>query len=271
MTKLSHLDEAGAARMVDVSAKETTTREASAEATIRLSPDAYEAAIAGTGPKGDVLAAARIAGIMAAKKTSELIPLCHPLAIAKAGIDFEPLADQNALRIIAMVKTVGQTGVEMEALTAASVAALTVYDMVKAVDKGAVIETVRLLTKSGGKSGSYIAPHAKPAKATPERRSTGYKSAPGAKPAAKPAPKTLMSEVAAPKVHGDPNAAREAFRAFMVEHRLRATEWAKQAGVPAAQIYAFLTGKSRALNPDTAEKLARAARVRADDMFRTKA
>lgn len=267
MKKLSHLDDSGAARMVDVSAKDTTTREASAEAVIRLSADAYEAAVAGTGPKGDVLAAARIAGIMAAKKTSDLIPLCHPLPIAKAGIDFEPLADQNALRIIAMVKTVGQTGVEMEALTAASVAALTVYDMVKAVDKGAVIETVRLLTKSGGKSGLYIAPHATPA---PQLKSAGYKSAPGTKAAARPAAKTLMGEVAAPKVHGDPNAAREAFRAFMVEHRLRATEWAKQAGVPAAQIYAFLTGKSRAINPGTAKKLAKAARVSAGDMFRTK-
>lgn len=175
MTKLSHLDDSGAARMVDVSAKDATTREATAEAVIRLSAEAYEAAIAGTGPKGDVLAAARIAGIMAAKKTSELIPLCHPLPIARAGIDFEPLAEQNALRIIATVKTMGQTGVEMEALTAASVAALTVYDMVKAVDKGAVIETIRLLTKSGGKSGSYIAPHAV----------TAAPAAPGALPQAR--------------------------------------------------------------------------------------
>jgi len=186
MSKLTHLDEHGAARMVDVSGKEATTREASAEAVVRLSPEAYEAAVAGTGPKGDVLAAARIAGIMAAKKTSELIPLCHPLAIARAGIDFEPLAAEHALRIIAMVKTVGQTGVEMEALTAASVAALTVYDMVKAVDKGTVIETVRLLTKSGGKSGSYIAPHAKPKPAAPgsvpevrgKHRSSGFRGAP---------------------------------------------------------------------------------------------
>jgi len=159
MSKLSHLDETGAARMVDVSDKETTAREATAEAVIRMSADAYQAAVEGSGPKGDVLAAARIAGIMAAKKTSELIPLCHPLPIAKAGIDFEPQAEDRSLRIIAMVKTTAQTGVEMEALTAASVAALTVYDMVKAVDKTTVIESVRLLTKSGGKSGSYIAPH----------------------------------------------------------------------------------------------------------------
>lgn len=161
MTKLTHLDESGAARMVDVSEKEATAREATAEAVIRLSPDAYTAAIGGTGPKGDVLAAARIAGIMAAKKTAELIPLCHPLPLSKVAVDFEPRAESSSLRIIAMAKTKAETGVEMEALTAASIAALTVYDMVKAVDKGAVIETVRLLTKSGGKSGLYMAPHRK--------------------------------------------------------------------------------------------------------------
>ncbi|MDE3115514.1 MAG: cyclic pyranopterin monophosphate synthase MoaC [Pseudomonadota bacterium] len=267
MSKLSHLDEAGAARMVDVSEKPVTAREASAEAVIRLSPEAYDAAIGGTGPKGDVLAAARLAGIMAAKKTSELIPLCHPLPIAKAGIDFEPQAESHSLRIIAMVKTTAQTGIEMEALTAASVAALTVYDMVKAVDKTAVIETVRLLTKSGGKSGTYIAPHGAkaPAATAPKRQSAGFRSAPGARPAAA----TLMGEGTAPS-QADPNAAREAFRAFMTGKRLRATEWAKEAGVPAAQIYSFLTGKSRSINPDTAEKLARAARVSVSDLFRTR-
>lgn len=263
MSKLSHLDDTGAARMVDVSEKEATAREATAEAVIRLSPEAYAAAIEGTGPKGDVLAAARIAGIMAAKKTAELIPLCHPLPLAKAAIDFEPLAERHALRIVAMMKTTAQTGIEMEALTAASVAALTVYDMVKAVDKGAVIETVRLLTKSGGKSGLYIAPHRRVV-AAPQRKSAGYKSAPGGKPA----PRAPMNETSAPAPQSDPNAAREAFRAFMTAHRLRATEWAKQAGVPASHIYSFLTGKSRALNGDTAEKLARAARVGVDDMFR---
>ncbi len=267
MSKLSHLDESGAARMVDVSEKPVTAREASAEAVIHLSPEAYEAAIGGTGPKGDVLAAARLAGIMAAKKTSELIPLCHPLPIAKAGVDFEPQAESHSLRIIAMVKTTAQTGIEMEALTAASVAALTVYDMVKAVDKTAVIETVRLLTKSGGKSGTYIAPRNTKAPETPKRQSAGFRSAPGARTA----PATLMGEVAAPaRPQGDPNAAREALRAFMTGRHLRATEWAKQAGVPAAQIYSFLTGKSRSINPDTAEKLARAARVSVADLFGTR-
>jgi cyclic pyranopterin phosphate synthase len=123
-----------------------------------LSPEAYNAALSPDAPKGDVLAAARFAGIMAAKRTSELIPLCHPIPLSKATIEFEPLDDRSALRIIASARTAAQTGVEMEALVAASVAALTVYDMVKAIDRGAVIESVRLLAKSGGKSGSYTAP-----------------------------------------------------------------------------------------------------------------
>jgi len=258
MSKLTHLDETGAARMVDVSEKETTAREATAEAIIVLSEEAFEAAISGEGPKGDVLAAARIAGIMAAKKTSELIPLCHQIPLAKASIEFVPLAERNALQIIAHAKTQTQTGVEMEALTAASIAALTVYDMVKAIDKSAVIESVRLLTKSGGKSGAYIAPHEpKVIEEKPARKSV-------ARPRAAPTP--LMSEVSAPRP--DANAAREAFRAFMMSHRLRASEWAKSAGVPASQVYAFLTGRLRAMPDDTAKKLARAARVRVEDMFR---
>jgi cyclic pyranopterin phosphate synthase len=154
MSELTHLDEHGAARMVDVSGKDVTAREAEAEAVIVLSADAFAAVSEGTAPKGDVLATARIAGIMAAKKTSELIPLCHPLPLSKAAIEFEMLSDRNAIRIAATVKTTAQTGVEMEALTAASIAALTIYDMVKAVDKSAVVESIRLLTKSGGKSGS---------------------------------------------------------------------------------------------------------------------
>ena len=115
MNKLSHLDDSGAARMVDVSAKDATERQAAAEAIIVLSQEAYDVAIGGSGPKGDVLAAARIAGIMAAKKTSDLIPLCHPIAITKASVDFEPLAERSAVRILATVKTLGQTGVERDA------------------------------------------------------------------------------------------------------------------------------------------------------------
>jgi len=158
MKKLTHLDETGAARMVDVSAKAATPREATAEAILSLSKEGFKAAISGNAKKGDVLAAARIAGIMAAKKTSELIPLCHPVALSKASVDIASVPGRSALRVTAFARTTGQTGVEMEALTAASVAALTIYDMVKAVDRGAVIESVRLLAKSGGKSGAYVAP-----------------------------------------------------------------------------------------------------------------
>jgi cyclic pyranopterin phosphate synthase len=254
MSKLTHLDDSGAARMVDVSGKPVTEREASAEAIVILSEGAFNAAKAGNLPKGDVLATARIAGIMAAKKTSDLIPLCHPLALSKADVAFEWLDGRNAIRVTASVKTSGQTGVEMEALTAASVAALTIYDMVKGVDKSAVIESVRLLAKSGGKSGDYAAPAQKAFKPT----------APAPKSRSKP--KTLMTEVSAPRpgVH----AQRDAFREFMASHRLRPTQWAKDAGVPAAQVLAYLTGQSRALSPDAAKKLAKAAKVRVEDMFR---
>ena len=262
MSKLTHLDETGAARMVDVSGKAVTDREAIAEATITLSAEAFDAVTSGSAKKGDVLAAARIAGIMAAKKTSELIPLCHPLAITKAGIEFE--TGDNAVRVIATVKTSGQTGVEMEALTAASIAALTIYDMIKAVDKGAVIGGVRLLSKSGGKSGDFVAE-------TPKSAKPAYRSA-GARSRAKPV--ALMNEVAMPvprrdaDQQRDANGQREAFRTFMTARRLRATEWAKDAGVPAAQIFAFLTGKQRSLPGDVAERLARAAKARVEDMFR---
>jgi cyclic pyranopterin phosphate synthase len=262
MNKLTHLDDAGAARMVDVSAKDTTDREGTAEATIVLSAEAFEVVTAGTAKKGDVFAAARIAGIMGAKKTSALIPLCHPIALTGANVDFEPDAGRNAIRIVASARTTGQTGVEMEALTAASIAALTIYDMVKAIDKGAVIEGVKLLSKSGGKSGDFAA-------ATTKTEKPAYRSA-GMRGRARPA--TLMGEVSAPRPDAnqqrDTNQQREAFRVFMTSHHLRATQWAKDAGVPAAQIYSFLTGKIRALPNDVAERLARAARARVEDMFR---
>lgn len=160
MTKLSHLDEKGRAAMVDVTEKAASERSASAEAIVVLSPEAYGLVMEGTAPKGDVMATARIAGITAAKKTADLIPLCHPLALSHVSVEFTPLPARYALRIVASAKTTAQTGVEMEALTAASVAALTVYDMIKAVDRAAIIESVRVLSKSGGKSGDYAAtPH----------------------------------------------------------------------------------------------------------------
>jgi cyclic pyranopterin monophosphate synthase len=155
MSKLTHLDASGAAHMVDVSAKAATLREAVAEGRISMSPDALAAIKDGTAKKGDVLATARIAGIMAAKKTSDLIPLCHPLALSKVSVDF--MFEDQGIRATATARLTGQTGVEMEALTAASVALLTIYDMAKAVDKSMVIGGVRLLSKTGGKSGDWTA------------------------------------------------------------------------------------------------------------------
>ncbi|GIW16793.1 MAG: cyclic pyranopterin monophosphate synthase accessory protein [Tepidiforma sp.] len=154
--ELSHLDERGAARMVDVSGKPETAREATAEALVVMQPATLRLILDGAVPKGDVIATARIAGIMAAKRTPDLIPLCHPLPITGVTVDIEP-ADDRTLRIWATVRTTGRTGVEMEALTAASVAALTVYDMCKAAEKGIRIEGVRLLEKLGGKSGRWTA------------------------------------------------------------------------------------------------------------------
>jgi molybdenum cofactor biosynthesis protein MoaC/molybdenum cofactor guanylyltransferase len=153
---LTHLDAQGRANMVDVTAKAVTEREASAEALVRMQPQTLALIVAGGHPKGDVFAVARVAGIMAAKKTHELIPLCHPLLLTSIRVELEAQGS-DAVRIVARCKLAGQTGVEMEALTAASVAALTLYDMCKAVDRGMTIERVRLLEKSGGKSGDYRA------------------------------------------------------------------------------------------------------------------
>jgi cyclic pyranopterin phosphate synthase len=251
MNKLTHLDERGAARMVDVSAKAATAREAEAEAVIVLSQEAFDVIISGDSPKGDVLAAARLAGIMAAKRTPDLIPLCHPIPLTKAAVEFEPLPDHHAFRILASAKTRSETGVEMEALTAAAVAALTIYDMVKAIDRGAIIESVRLLSKAGGKSGAYGAASRKLPSSVRPRMS----------------PSALLHEAARARPAADVHTEREAFRAFMTERRLRATQWAKTAGVPAAQIFAFLTGRARNLPHETAEALARVAQVRVEDLF----
>ncbi|MDI9779431.1 cyclic pyranopterin monophosphate synthase MoaC [Pseudomonas putida] len=151
---LTHLDSHGRANMVDVTEKAVTEREAVAEARVRMLPQTLQMIVDGEHPKGDVFAVARIAGIQAAKKTSDLIPLCHPLMLTSVKVELSA-EGQDAVRIVTRCKLAGQTGVEMEALTAASVAALTIYDMCKAVDKGMVIEQVRLLEKVGGKSGHY--------------------------------------------------------------------------------------------------------------------
>ena len=155
--KLSHLNEKGEANMVDVSAKDVTERLAVAEGIVVMQPDTLKLIQTGTAKKGDVLASARIAGIMAAKRTHELIPLCHPLMISTVEVDFEPSDDPVGLRVEARVKVAGRTGVEMEALTAVSVACLTIYDMVKAVDRSMQFTSIRLLEKTGGRSGHYRA------------------------------------------------------------------------------------------------------------------
>ncbi len=155
MSKLTHLDHNGHAHMVDVSEKAITTREARAYAEVVMQPDTLAMIVSGDHKKGDVLAVARIAGIQAAKKTSDLIPLCHPLMLSKVAVEIEPDTENNRIIIKTLCRLAGQTGVEMEALTAASVAALTIYDMCKALDKGMVISQVKLLEKKGGKSGHW--------------------------------------------------------------------------------------------------------------------
>jgi cyclic pyranopterin phosphate synthase len=151
---LTHIDAEGRARMVDVSDKPETAREAVAEGFVRLAPETLALAVSGQGRKGDVRAVAEIAGVMAAKRTSDLIPLCHPLDISKAEVAVD--VDGGRLKVTARVRTTGRTGVEMEALTAVSVACLTLYDMLKAADRGMVIEDVQLVSKSGGRSGDWV-------------------------------------------------------------------------------------------------------------------
>lgn len=158
MSGFTHFDAAGNAAMVDVSDKAVTSRTATARARVVMAADTLAMVMEGTAKKGDVLGVARLAGIMGAKRTADLIPLCHPLPVTSVKVDLAPDVSGPAIEIEATVKTTGQTGVEMEALTAASVAALTVYDMCKAVDRGMRVEAVRVVHKAGGKSGEFSAP-----------------------------------------------------------------------------------------------------------------
>ncbi len=155
MSKLTHFNSSGDAHMVDVGDKSATRRVAVAEGRITMQPETLALILKGESKKGDVLGVARIAGIMAAKKTADLIPLCHPLMLSRVAIDLEPQQKENAVHCVATVETTGQTGVEMEALTAVQVTLLTIYDMCKAVDRGMTMEGVRLLEKAGGKSGHW--------------------------------------------------------------------------------------------------------------------
>ena len=157
MARLTHLDAGGKADMVDVSEKNVTTRTAKAAGAVTMTRETLDLVLAGNTKKGDVVAAARIAGIMAAKKTHDLIPLCHPLALSKIAVDIEPDVALPGLRVSASAKLDGKTGVEMEALTAVAVACLTIYDMAKAVDRGMTISDIRLVEKTGGRSGDWQA------------------------------------------------------------------------------------------------------------------
>jgi cyclic pyranopterin phosphate synthase len=159
MSQLTHFDESGRARMVDVGAKSVTERQAIAVGRIVMQPETLKLIVEGDVKKGDVLAVARLSGIMAAKRTSDLIPLCHPLRLTSITIDFSPDADSSEVTILATVKANDRTGAEMEALVAVSIAAMTIYDMCKSYDRGMIISDIRLLEKSGGKSGHYRAPN----------------------------------------------------------------------------------------------------------------
>jgi cyclic pyranopterin phosphate synthase len=155
--RLTHLDASGKADMVDVSEKDVTTRTATASGAVVMAPETLDLIVAGNMKKGDVISTARIAGIMAAKKTHDLVPLCHPLALTKISVDIEPDPSLPGLRVTAFAKLDGKTGVEMEALTAVSVACLTIYDMAKAVDRGMALTDIRLVEKTGGRSGDFRA------------------------------------------------------------------------------------------------------------------
>jgi cyclic pyranopterin phosphate synthase len=157
MARLSHIGETGEARMVDVSGKQDTLREARAEGRVIMAEETLDLILRGDAKKGDVIGTARLAGIMAAKRTSDLIPLCHPLMLSKVELDITPDPSLPGLQVVCTAKVTGQTGVEMEALTGVSVACLTIYDMAKAADRGMRIENIRLLAKSGGRSGDWTA------------------------------------------------------------------------------------------------------------------
>jgi cyclic pyranopterin phosphate synthase len=268
MSDLTHVDASGQAAMVDVSAKDETVRIATAAAFIALQPATLALIADGAIAKGDVMAAARIAGIMAAKKTSELIPLCHPLMLSGVSVEIVPRDDGAGLTITASAKVRGPTGVEMEALTAASVAALTIYDMVKAVDREAVIGEIRLVAKSGGKSGDFARDEAPPAPAAarmPEPAklvSRGYRRAPGAAVASRP--RTVDQGPATPRAT---HSRADAFRSFLREGRLQVSAWAAEAGLPVALVYGFLHGRVSRLPKDAEEKLAKAAHATVKDVF----
>jgi len=273
MTDLSHIDASGRAMMVDVTAKVDTERSATASGFIALKGETLAMIAEGTAAKGDVIAAARIAGIMAAKKTHELIPLCHPLLVTGIAVDIAHTEDGSGLTITATVKTKGATGVEMEALTAVSIAALTLYDMVKAVDRSATIGAIRLVAKTGGKSD--YAEYAEDTTGSipplppdpPKLLSRGFRRAPGAaaRPAAPRAAPTDQGPVTARATH----TRADAFRTFLRDNRMQVSAWAAEAGLPVGLVYGFLHGRIGRLPKDAEDKLAKAANASVKDVFGT--
>ncbi len=262
MVKLSHLDDQGRAHMVDVGEKHVTERIAVAKGAVVMKPETLKLITGGGIKKGDVLAAARLAGIMAAKRTADLIPLCHPLSLNAITVDLEPDADTGRLEISARVKVNGRTGVEMEALTAVSVAALTVYDMAKAVDRGMILTDIRLVEKSGGRSGDYKAQDAA-ASGSADLRSRGMRSTPheGAPAVRKRRPRL------SPRVKSQ-IAKREAFREYLYNNKIQVSAISKKAGVKLGEVYCYLNGQTPALRDEVAARLAKAAGVAVDDLFK---
>ncbi len=252
--------------MVDVSSKDATIRTAMAEAIVRMKRETLALVLAGSVPKGDVLAVARVAGIMAAKKTSELIPLCHPLPISGVTIACEPDEAESLIRVLASVTVSGKTGVEMEALTAAAVAALTIYDMLKAVERGITIDSIRLLTKEGGKSGTFRAEAAD--NSATQARAVRRLNASGVRRARILKPAEVSVERGSRKQTTDQNAKREALRRFMASRGLTAHAWARDAGVTVGVIYSFLHGRTHSLSKSEEQKLAGAAKVDPEDLYR---
>jgi len=263
MSKLSHIDSQGKANMVDVGDKEITSRLATAEGRVVMQPETLKLIMEGDVKKGDVLATARIAGIMAAKKTSDLIPLCHPLGLSSVKVELTPDPSNNAIQIRATAKVTGQTGVEMEALTAVSVAALTIYDMAKAVDREMEIGDIRLVQKEGGKSGSFKRadePKSNPP-STPTKSDKLKSRGMGVRPE-EIRPGRTQTAFRVP-----PPDERDAFRQFIRINRIQIHRWAKDADVRPGEVFAYLNGQTARIPDSSAQKLAAAIGVSTHQMF----
>ena len=261
MSKLSHIDGQGQANMVDVGEKDVTARLAIAEGRVVMQPETLKLILEGDMKKGDVLGTARLAGIMAAKKTADLVPLCHPLALTSVKVELTPDPENHSIRIQATAKVTGQTGVEMEALTAVSVAALTIYDMAKAVDRDMEIGEIRLIQKEGGKSGKF-----KRTKEDGDRQAKSSQQVLKSE-GAFPRPQEIQPTMAERTLRIPPPDERDAFRQFVRINRLQVHRWAKDADVRPGEVFAYLNGQAARIPDTSAQKLAAAIGVSPDRMF----